>query len=207
MLIRDRSAVAALTEQRECSAARAPIRALVNYLKDLTSPLADGRNIRFAQVTEQKAEPEVESAYPSAAVFTDGSIAYSEDSYLDLYADESMRLAPDKVLVLAAELMQTATVHVWAEEEAHRDQLLVMLEDAFDPVEWMPGFMLEMPHYHNARAVCLAREVAIEDVDTDNMRRYRKMTWRVQMHSPKFVLHNIPVLTPRVVLDVRKRQE
>lgn len=186
---------------RECSAIRAPVVALADYIKSLSFEQSGGQHVRFIDVQPFKSDPEEGAAYPSACVFPEGEAEYEEEPFGNLSDNESI-LDDGTVLLLSAELTQTLSVHVWTNEEAQRDQLLMMLEDGLTPVEWMPGFILEMPHYYNARATFLPRQVAIEDTDQDNLRRYRKVIWRVQVRSPRFRAFNIPKLSPSPVVEV-----
>jgi hypothetical protein len=44
------------------------------------------------------------------------------------------------------------TVEFVTMDSVERMALTAMLEDAFEPVDWMTGFRLELPHYFNTRA-------------------------------------------------------
>lgn len=204
VLVLNRDVRPVLTANRECSSIRAPVVALADYLQTLRCPVGDGKHVSFETVKAYRAEPEDEAEYPAACVFPEGEASYSEDENLQQYADESLRVSESSVLLMASEVLQTLQVHVWTNEEAHRDQLLMMVEDAMDPVEWMGGFLLEMPHYHGGRALYASKQMTIEDNDGDNLRRFRKLAWRVQVRSPRYRLHEMAKINPLVSLEVRR---
>jgi len=102
----------------------------------------------------------------------------------------------------SGEIKQTLSVHIWTDEDAIRENALMMVEDALDPVEWMTGFMLEMPHYYNLRAVYSVERMTYEDSPDDNARRYRKLLFSIVSHSPKARRFVLPRLDPRAVVEV-----
>lgn len=200
-LITDRTSRIVYTANRECSCIRAPVVALASYIEELAAAQSDAQYTQLRSVIPFKSEPENQADYPSACVFPDGDAEYEEEP-LGQYTDEEM-IVGDTALIFTGELSQMLTVHLWANEEAQRDLFLMMLEDGLFPVEWMPGFHLDMPNYYGARATYLPRQVTVEDSDQDNIRRYRKLIWRVQVRSPRLRAFKIPRIRPVPVVEVR----
>jgi len=200
-LVTDRTSRIVYTLNRETSCIRAPVVALASYIEELAAAQSDTQYTQLKSVTPFKAEPEQQADYPAACVFPDGDAEHEEET-LGMYNDENM-IVGDTALILTGEISQMLTIHLWANEEAQRDMFLLMLEDGLFPVEWMPGFSLDMPHYYGSRAVYLPRQVTVEDSDQDNIRRYRKLIWRVQVRSPRLREFKIPRIRPVPVVEVR----
>lgn len=191
------------TVNRECSAVRASCRALAEYLETLRFPVSGGLAQSFAVVRDLRAEPEDLAKYPGACVFPEGEPQYgTEEGSLHPIYDESGTLVDGTQLFLMGEIKADLQVHVWTNEVEHREYVLMMLEDAMAPVEWMSGFFLEMPHYHNLRASYQLMSMGYEDVDSDNQRRYRKCTLRVQACCPYARIFDLARIRPRADVEV-----
>jgi len=202
-LVLERGTPVRATPNRECSASRAPCRALAEYIETLTIPTPGGAHTKFVVVRDLKAEPEDLAEYPGACVFHEGEPQYgTEEGGLQPIYDPTGDLQDGTQLFLVGELKVDLQVHVWTNEIEHREGVLMMLEDAMNPVEWMSGFFLEMPHYHNLRASFQLMSMAYEDVDSDTQRRYRKCTLRVQAICPYARIFGLPRLRPRGDVEV-----
>jgi hypothetical protein len=199
MLVSDRMQKPNYSLFRECSAARAPIRALAAYLETIRFGEATGFADKFQVVQDGKADPEDLADYPSACVYVEGGIRYAEDGSIEptdgIVIDNSQ-------LLLAGDVQLSALVHVWTNEDEHREIVLAALEDAFSPVEWMAGFQLEMPHYYGCRAQYQLIELTYEDSPDDVQRRYRKLSAQLQVRSPYARMFSLPRIGPRMSLDV-----
>jgi hypothetical protein len=203
LLVEERGIQVLPTSTRECSAARAVCRALAEYLETLTFPVTGGLQQKFAVVRDLRAEPEDLGKYPGACVFPDGEAQYgTEEGSLQPIYDESGVLLDGTQLFLMGEIREDLQVHVWTNEVEHREYVLMMLEDAMNPVEWMSGFFLDMPHYHNLRASYQLMSMGYEDVDSDNQRRYRKCTLRVQATCPYARVFDLQRIRPRAAVEV-----
>lgn len=202
-LVRDPGTKLLPSSHRDCSAAVAPIRALTTYLESLTFPLDGHKRMKFAVVRALKAEPEDLAAYPAAAVFMEGEAQYGmEDGALQPIYDPSGDLDDGSSLFLGGEVRVDLQVHVWTNEIEERENVMMALEDAFTPVEWMSGFLLEMPHYYNLRASYQFRSMSYEDTDADNQRRYRKLGIRIQATCPYARVFTLPRLRPAPAVEV-----
>lgn len=201
-LVEERTQRCKYTERRDTSAARAPIRALAEYLETITFPDNAGQVIKFKEVRDGKADPEEIAGYPSACVYVEGEVKYgAEDGSLEVVFDEEGP-GHDTQLALAGEIQTTLIVHVWTNEDEHREIVLEALEDAFQPVEWMTGFQLDMPHYYGCRAVYQLMSMTFEDQMDDVARRYRKCSAQLMVRSPYARMFNLKPLLPRFDLEV-----
>jgi len=199
MLVTDRAQKPSFTTNREVSAARAPIRALAAYLETLRFSESTGTSDKFTVVQDGKADPEDLADYPSACVYIEGGVRYAEDGAIE---PTDGIVIGDKQLLLAGDVQMTVLVHVWTNEDEHREIVLAALEDAFSPVEWMAGFQLEMPHYYGCRAQYQLIELTYEDSPDDVQRRYRKLSAQLQVRSPYARMFSLPRIGPRMSLDV-----
>ncbi|TXH50873.1 MAG: hypothetical protein E6Q97_19555 [Desulfurellales bacterium] len=170
------------TQTREVSSIRGAVRALADYLRTLTFPVDGGQHTRFSVVREMKAEVEQDAKYPAAAVYPDGVIDYDADTgSLEQYQIQQFR---DGGLYINGDVRTELSVHVWTDADFTRENILMCLEDAFNPVNWMTGFSLEMPFYYNLRADYLLLRVQYEDAPDDVQRRYRKLMVTVRVTCP-----------------------
>lgn len=202
-LVTDRSIRQVVTAHRECSAARAPVRALAAYLETFRVPVSGGSWTKFKVVRDCRAEPEDLAKYPGAAVFHEGEIQYgAEDGSLEPIYDPSGDLPDGVSLFMPGEVKVTLQVHVWTNEDEHRELVAMMMEDGLAPVEWMSGFMLTMPHYHGLRATFLLLQASYEDAPDDDQRRYRKMAYRLQATCPHVRVLGLARLHPRASVEV-----
>ncbi len=189
-----------VTSVRETSAARAPIRALSEYLKTVRFSEPVSGSDRFQVVQDGKSDPEDLADYPSVAVYAEGPVRYgAEDGNLEPVSTVDV---DDKAALLVGDIQTTLLVHVWTNEDEHREIVMQALEDAFSPNEWMSGFQLEMPHYHNGRATYQITELVFEDSPDDVSRRYRKLVVQLQVRSPYVRLFSIPKILPRNRVEV-----
>lgn len=197
-LITERGDKQIVTSVRECSALRAPVRALVEYLGTLEFQDEGNKVITFTQVVETKADPETQASYPSCSVYSADTAEYVNESAILEPIYTAADGTPDGWAVLGmGEIKQDINVHVWTTESTQREQCIMMLEDAFNPVEWATGFMLEMPHYHGLRASYTFTRLQLEDVPEDNFYRYRKAVITLTAYAPYVRRFKIPKIHPR----------
>lgn len=183
----------------ETSAARAPIRALAEYLSSIEFAESVNGSSKLAVSSDGKADPESLADYPAAAIFIDGPIRYVEEGSVEPVTGAAVDSGQ---LILMGEVQASVLVHVWTNEDEHREIVLRALEDAFSPVEWMSGFELEMPHYYNCVASYQLVEITFEDSPDDVQRRYRKVTLQLMVKSPYARLFSLPTIKPRFQSEV-----
>jgi len=191
------------TAVRRYSAAKAPVVALADYMKTLVFPISGGNHTSFVKVLTMKAPPEEKAAYPSAAVFPEGSLDYGEsDGSIQPTCDPTDHLEDGGAVFGCGELTQSVSIHIWTQEEPDRDNVLMALEDAFNPSPDALGLTLEMEHYHGLRATFGMERVTYEDSPDDNQFRYRKLILSVKVHSPVARIHRLPRIKPRAQVEV-----
>lgn len=200
-LITARGDQEALTARRETDCRTAMSRGLREYLEQLSIRTVDGREVRFKQVLESWGESEEAAEFPSAVVYAGEPADYeaSDFSPATVYLPDGTARALRKV----AELKVQFTVEVWAAAQADRVALVAMLEDAFDPVDEMTGFVLELPHYHGSRAVFEKLQSSYVDSPEVNRRRWRNAAFLLagQVSQLRF-LGEVPPIDVRLNFEV-----
>jgi hypothetical protein len=183
---------------RETDLRTALTRGLKEYLEQLSIDWIDGRQERFSKVSETWAESETNITYPSAAVYSEEELEHlgTDDAPMTPTTEtdpltNTQYIKPDEVRLVM-------TVLVWAQDPVQRMVLCAMLEDAFAPVEWMRGFRLDLPHYHNQRGEYSLVASRYLDNETDDQRRYRKAEFVVEGRVPQ-----IRILGPGVPMRSR----
>lgn len=167
-----------MTRDYETDARTAITRGLKEYLEQLVVNWPGGRQSKFAKVFQTWAEPEVPAEYPSAVVYATEPGTYDARNF----TPSTEQLADGFVIRLSAEFVQNVVVEVWTTDPKERVALVKMLEDAFSPVDWMYGFRLELPHYHNMRATFEPMTMAYDDSADDAQRRYRRVIMVLTAH-------------------------
>ena len=176
-LITSRTDPMVLTGYRETDARTSLTRALKEYIEPLVIDWPGGRQSRFIKVLETWSEPEDPAAYPGCVVYAFEGGDYDASRFTPrLFTVDNDTVAMKEV----SEFVQQLVVEVWATNPQERMALVAMLEDAFDPVTWMSGFRLEMPHYHSSRATFEKISMAYEDDQVTAQRRHRKAIFILQ---------------------------
>ena len=189
-----------LTLRRETDARTAMARGLAEYMAGLSMVFASGRKMEFKQVLEVWSEPEFKAAYPSAAVQAIGSGEYTDQSMAPgLVKLDSEQYALRETCSYAIDFVVT----VFANDPKERMGLVAMLEDAFNPVEFMFGFWLELPHYHGARATFALKDSSyVDDEDSaDSRSRVAELTLSGEVPVYR-VIGRPPTMSVQVDVDV-----
>lgn len=137
------------TQWRETDARTALARGLGEYLRQLSFEDHTSRLHRFERVSYDWEVAGVDSVYPAAGVTPAGDSKYDAQG---LGGSSPFKVAEGLYLKSWAELTTTLMVEVFGTDQVERQQLVAMLEDALNPVDWMVGCRLELPHYFNERA-------------------------------------------------------
>lgn len=188
------------TPRGETDARTAQARALAVYLRTLKRETG-GQLFQFKQVLSTWSEPERLSNYPGAVVLTEGEGAYEASRFTPAVGDV---LTVDQAsgqrgaLLSDSELVADLQLQVWATNPVERFQLVAMLEDAFAPVDWRYGFVLECPWYFGRRVAY--EKTALEYIDSDEsaMRRFRRANIRLRARLAVTRLSLFPVAKPMV---------
>lgn len=179
-----------MTLVRETDARTALLRGLAEYLMTLEFDAFGGRQVQFRAVNFDWAEPEDEALLPAASVLPEGSGIYTARG---LGQDTS---GADRIgtatLVCPSQYDATISVMVWATDPEQRIALCAMVEDGVAPVKWMPGFWLELPHYHGVRAEFgVVNNTYLDDTTTAQQLR-RKADFQVLGQLPVVRVHDVP---------------
>lgn len=191
-----------LTAYREGDARTALTRGLAEYLESIVVNAMGGRQLRFKQVLRSWAEPEQESKYPSAIVYSQVPGTYDASRFTPGVAAKNRIALPDgRYVVALAEYVQNLTVEIWCTDPSERSELVTAVELAMNPLDFMYGLLLELPYYYNQRAVYEMLDMRYLDSEEDAMRRYRKAAFSVTAQIPLIRLATIAGGVPRIVLD------
>jgi hypothetical protein len=174
-----------LTAIRECDAVTALKRGLKEYLEQVYLDV-EGVRVRFQQVHDVWADTDQVAQYPSAVVMAADEATYDYSSFTPVL--DPLRLVSQVVvngaepanmrsyLVKYAEVEAKLALEIHCSSPAERVQVQMMLEDALNPVDWMYGFKLDLPHYFNQRAVYEPMTSQMLDSEGDARRRWRPGT-------------------------------
>lgn len=197
-LIREASYDVAFTSHRSTSCWKALVKGLAEYISQLRTQHA-GKEVRLLDVSQGWADPEQFSKYPSAAIYSEEPGLYDGSAFTVVHD----RLQDGRVLMRASEFTQRLTLDVWCTSDAERTALVAMLEDALDPVDWMSGFRLRLPHYHNAVATFLKDGISHADTAEQGNRRWRAASFTIQATVPQIrFVGQAPALDVRVNAEV-----
>ncbi len=177
----------------------AAVRGLCEYLAQLSIEWGDGNLLRLLEVREGWAEPEELGVWPSACVHSEipGEYDYAALTSVEHVLEDGVSIRQ------TGELVQTLSIDLWCTSRNERSAIILMIEDALDPVAWMSGFNLTLPYYHNAVTTYLATQINVVDGTEEASKRWKLATITVQVTIPKLrVVGMVPRLDPRLQLDV-----
>lgn len=200
-LITDADDLECYTLVRECDTHTALTRGLAEYLAQLDSPQNKQSNqtLRFSKVVTDWADPEERAKdFPLAAVYTQEAGYFGpDDSFQGRIKDvcgtsESIKVCNDFELTLVVDVFTT--------NKPERINMVMMLEDAFEPVDWMTGFRLHLPHYHGVHANF---EMINLDYGEDSDKAAKR--WRLAQFQIAASLPRIKLLGCVPRLDIRRK--
>lgn len=204
-LITDPGDLQKLTINKTTDARTALTRGLAEYISQLSVEV-DGRLSAFySNVYETYPDPENNSIYPSATVYSNDTGTY-DASRLTQQANTKENLpAPDQntFLVSPSEYVLDMVVELWANDAKERMALVAMLEEALNPVMFMASACrLELPHYCNQRADYeMISSVYIDD-EQSAIRRFRIARVTVRGRVPVCRIVTLPGAMPRTRVKV-----
>lgn len=152
------------TLREETDAVGAMRRGLKEYLEQ-SEKVVLGSVVKFHAVFEEWATSEDQNVdYPSAAVLMpgDGAVAYEAHNLSPTFGhpndgdfdrdDKGNPDTPEVVLGKVAEAATTFSVEAHCSSPGQRTGVTMLLEDVLNPVHWMFGFRLWLPHYFGQKA-------------------------------------------------------
>jgi hypothetical protein len=201
-LIRDQSAPPSYTAVRLTDTRTALTRGLAEYLAQLSvEGEGSGRDLWFRQVFETWPEPETQAQYPAAIVYAPDLGSYDSSKFTPMPNARNRLAGTNMYLLSHSEFVQDLRVEIWTTDLVSRREIVSGLEAAFNPVSWMYGFKLELPHYYNERAVFELKSMRYMDTEEDAMRRYRKAEFVLTASVPLVNVFEFPEAKPKFRLD------
>lgn len=169
------------TVTQQTDARTALTRGLAEYASTLEIDGASGRQFIFNRAYQTWAEPEDEAAYPMAAVYAETPGDYEASKLTPaLQTAVAVQAGGDPIntvyLIQPCELMLDMVLDIWATDPLMRQNLVAMMEEALNPVDWRYGMLLELPFYFNERGTYEMIRMAYidsEDVAQQRVRRAR----------------------------------
>lgn len=170
------------------------IRALAEYIEVQTWQGDGGREQRFKAVRQDWAEPEHNSKWPTAVIYSASPVRFEAFGMTPSMLDPKCRLpAPDGRYILTP---STATValklELWTNNPIERSQLCALMENVLNPVTYRYGFQLTMPHYFGAIATFTPEEFSVDDDSGDAIKKQRTVEYMLTASAPVMRLVTAP---------------
>lgn len=172
---------------------------LAGYLMTLSSAI-DGRFISFSRVVGDWADYD-DGAVPAPAA-TVGSVEMGTYSELSLGAALPEKIGADgkgRLVTLISNSIyeiEQLLVTVMCEDKIQRAGVRQMLEGAFQPVDWMAGFRLRLPRYHNAIAEYLLVAAQQPDASDTAGTSVWPLIMRLTAQCPVYHTRILPLARP-----------
>lgn len=144
-----------------------------------------------------------EDVHFPAIAFLSTAPAQYESIGMTSYVDESSldKFGPGTVLTWLSEYVETFQIELWCETKAQRRALLVGIERAMSPLEYMAGIRFRMPDYYD-QLVCFSLNTRQLVDDELAVRNRRKAILEVEMRFNVVALYPVNQLQPDVRIDV-----
>lgn len=187
-----------LTARAEGDVHSSIVEGLAAYMMTLESAI-DGRLIAFSRVLSHWAEHNDGAAVaPSAVVYSTELGRYRTDSGMGPGKLIKIDLLPgsDRVVTLSCSgiyQLEQLEVDVMCEDKIQRKGARMMLEDAFSPVDWMAGFKLVLPRYHNAIAEFLMVTAQQPDAQEQATAGLWPLSLQLRVQCPVYRVHERPL--------------
>lgn len=203
-LVLDRNYQTVWTNRREMDVETALATGLQQYILSLCFDAGLGRFIRFLDAFEEWPDTEEKATYPTALVRSTGNLQYDSSSFTPTGGE---KLNSTQWLFFPSEASTTFELEVWSVDREQRKGLTMMLEDAFNPDPDQYGFSLTLPFYHGALGRYSLQSKRKMDNEGDVQRRYRKMSFSLDVRAPLVRLFTLPVLQPQINVEFTSTQD
>ena len=208
-LVSSATQCAVYTPNVETDVRTAVTRGLAEYLESLktSSGLNRSKTFQLVKVLDVWAEAEEIAKFPSACVYAVGDLTYDASRMTPKVIAEAKFTSPitkkSTYLATLAELSLPLSVELYANDPVERMACVKMIEDGLNPVSWMYGARLALPHYHGAHATYELLRCSYGDDGESVQRRLRSATFSVQVSCPQLRLFGLTEATsPRFDLAV-----
>lgn len=203
VLVTSPSGTITLTSNRETDCRTALTRGVADYLRSMSIDMPRGRQLAFKKVLNTWAEPESPAEYPSAIVYSTGQGTYDASRFTPGVSNRCKLPEPDgRYFVELADFVLDLTVELWTTDPNERVGLVKMVEDAFNPVDFMYGFRMDLPHYYGARASYEMKALSYVESEDDSARRYRRAMFTLGGRVPLIKLVEFPTAKPKARVEV-----
>lgn len=202
-LITDPDEKEKMTLTKECDARTAMARGIQDYFETFKMVIGD-RTITFKQVFSIWADPEDDAEYPSAAVAMGEEASYDAARTTPTVSrNNAVPGVPNKFLVPVCELIQSFSVLIRCTDPQERSEILAMCEEGIlAPADFMYGFRLVLPYYHNTRAEY--EPMGVQYVDSEELakRRFRGAILKIEARIAVLKLKEFPKADIRSRVDM-----
>lgn len=187
------------TSNRECDAETAVRRGLKEYLEQVYVEV-NGVDVRYQRVFDVHAEEDDLARYPSAVVSTTGDTAWDGSNFTP--AMNPIRTLDGYTLTKYHEVVFDLLLESYCSSPEERVAIQMLLEDALNPVDWMSGFKLDLPHYFNQRAVFTPVSTRFMDSSELAIRRLRPGSITIQAQVSLLRPRKLPNMEVRTQVEV-----
>jgi hypothetical protein len=194
-------------------------RGLAEYLVGLDGPGAAGREAFFRAAFDTWPEPETVPRYPSVLVYSSERLRYDSSSMTPRVFDVGQPISPlnsflsppgaklslapiRRALKLACECVLQLMVELEVADKAMRPSVVGMLEQALTPDPSRFNLVLELPHYHNARASYELVESTYVDSPEMAIRNQPTAIFILEARVPLLSVVQVASASPRVTSEV-----
>ena len=168
-------------------------RGLQEYLQTLEYVADGGRLMKFATVLNTWASAEDTAQYPGACVYAPGPATYDSSSFTNSLKAKGTNEA-NVYLRKPCEIQMDIIIEIYCTSTDQRHAISAMMELALNPTDFMYGFLLELPHYFNARAIFEPTSSEYVDDPVDAKQRKRRLLFGLTGTMP--VLQRRGVINP-----------
>lgn len=185
-----------LTANRTTDSRTALKKGLADYLMSLPPFIhpTHGREVELRKIYDTWPEQEEKTQYPSAVVFSPEKHPYESSSFTPIL-DPDCKVDATTYLVKHAEVNFNMVIDILSTDPEERICFGMQMEDALNPVDWMYGFQLELPHYHNLRGVYQVMDGNHPDDEPSVFKRNRHLTLTVNGQVSMVTLKKLTPLT------------
>jgi len=195
-LVDDPDAVVVRTTSRDTDAVMALRRGLAEYLSQVSVNVA-GEDVRFVKVYETWAEVTDQAEYPAAVVLIDGDAEYDEFNFTPTI-DPNDKIPSGEYLVKYSEVTVKLLVEAHCTTPGSRTGVAMLLEDAMNPVDWMHGFRLDLPHYYGQRGTYQVLMADFHEDAEEARQEFRPMVLSVDARISQVRVRRLPLLSAKL---------
>jgi hypothetical protein len=119
---------------------------------------------------------------------------------------DRLQLPDGRFLISGMEYVLDLMVDTWETDQEGRQAISAMLEDAFVPVDFRYGPLLELPHYFNERATYELMSSTYVDDEAAAQQRVRRARFTVRGRVAVKHLVTLPEAKPKVRTSVSETE-